>query len=396
MAEHISKKRQKNMILIFIVITMYSFLLCIENGMQPDRLVCVMFLDFLFIALLMFLLENQRLAGKLFKNRTTDYHHMLYGVIAASVLGSVCAFLPAFTRPVLAITIIITAFSSEWLGMCLGIYYSVVLAVTCGMSINELICYLILSLSSSMLFTVWENPALKKNFLLITVCLQTLVPTLFYYLEFEIYELHIQLISLLSGVVLSGILWFLYEKLYDLREHEIDTIMQDMLKEEYSVLKELRNFSIEEYEHAGKVSGIARNIAQAVGADETLCAVAGLYYRIGVMLGDQIAENGDRIAAEQCFPEKVCAILHEYYGVLQLPSNLESAIVQMADGVLCRIEEMRAKDEVNDWNKDMAIFHCLTEFSNNGMYENANLSVHKFLDIREYLVKEKLLYESVN
>ena len=63
----------------------------------------------------------------------------------------------------------------------------------------------------------------------------------------------------------------------------------------------------------------------------------------------------------------------------------------MIDGVLCRIEEMRANDEMNDWNKDMAIYHTLTEFSSNGMYNESGLSMHKFLEIREYLVKEEPL-----
>jgi len=391
MQKHVSRKRINKMMAIFMVMIAYSLLLGIVKGMLLDQLICLVMLDLVFFAVLAFLLEHQRLEGRLCGNRTTDYNRVLLGVILASMLGAVCGFLPAFLRPVLAITLVITGFSSEWLGLCISIYYSIVLAVTCHISVNELICYLILSLACSMLFAAWENASLKKSFVIIIGCLQTIVPTLFYYLEFREYKLSILLISLLFGIVLTIALHFVYEQVYYFREHEIENILQDMLEEEYAVAKELRHFSMKEYEHGRLVSKIARECAKIAGADETLCAVGGLYYRIGILKGEQIAENGELVAAEKCFPEKIYRIIREYYGVIDLPSTPESAIVQMIDGVLCRMEEMRANDEMNAWNKDMAIYHTLTEFSSNGMYNNANLSMHKFLEIREYLVKEDSL-----
>lgn len=388
MTEHISRKRIYKMIAIFMVMTVFSLLLGLIKGMLLDQLLCIVMLDLVFFALLTFLLENQRLTGRLCRNKTTDYNRVLFGVLLSSVLGGICGFLPAFTRPVLAIAIVMNAFSSEWLGLCFSAYYSIILAIACGMGVNELLCYLVLSLSCSMLFAVWENPGLKKNFMLIICCLQMIVPTIFYYFEYRVYEISILLISFLSGIVWVAALHFIYEPLYFSREHEVDNILQDMLDEEFSVLKELRRYSEKEYEHAKLVSNVAREAAKLIGADEVLCAVGGLYYRIGIIKGEQIAENGEKAAAENCFPEKVYQIIKEYYGVLELPSTPESAIVQMIDGVLCRIEEMRENDEMNDWNKDMAIYHTLTEYSSNGMYNNANLSMHKFLEIREYLVKE--------
>ena len=391
MTKHVSRKRIKKMIAIFLVMTAFSVLLGVLKGMLLDQLLCIVMLDLVFFAVLSFLLEHQRLEGRLSKNRTTDYNRLLMGIILTSLLGAVCGFLPEFARPVLAIAVVMTGFSSEWIGLCVSIYYSVILAVVCNMSVNELLCYIILSLACSMLFAAWENSKLKKSFMLIICCLQTVVPTIFYYLQYGEYALNILLISLVLGIVLTVVLHFIYGQVHYFREHEIDNILQDMLDEEYAAIKELRRFSTKEYEHAKLVSKVARECARIAGADEILCAVGGLYYRIGIVKGEQIAENGELVAAEKCFPEKIYQIIKEYYGILALPSTPESAIVQMIDGVLCRIEEMRANDEMNEWNKDMAIYHTLTEFSSNGMYNNANLSMHKFLEIREYLVKEDSL-----
>jgi len=388
MTKHVSRKRIKKMIAIFLVMTAFSVLLGVLKGMLLDQLLCIVMLDLVFFAVLSFLLEHQRLEGRLSKNRTTDYNRLLMGIILTSLLGAVCGFLPEFARPVLAIAVVMTGFSSEWIGLCVSIYYSVILAVVCNMSVNELLCYIILSLACSMLFAAWENSKLKKSFMLIICCLQTVVPTIFYYLQYGEYALNILLISLVLGIVLTVVLHFIYGQVHYFREHEIDNILQDMLDEEYAAIKELRRFSTKEYEHAKLVSKVARECARIAGADEILCAVGGLYYRIGIVKGEQIAENGELVAAEKCFPEKIYQIIKEYYGILALPSTPESAIVQMIDGVLCRIEEMRANDEMNEWNKDMAIYHTLTEFSSNGMYNESGLSMHKFLEIREYLVKE--------
>jgi len=396
MTEHVSRKRIRKMIAIFIVMAVFSLVLSVLKELLLDQLLCIVMLDFVFFAILTFLLEHQRLAGRLSGNKTTDYNRILLGIILASLLGAICGFLPEFTRPILAIAIVMTGFSSEWLGLCVSIYYSIILSIICEMSVYELLCYLVLSLSCSMLFAAWDNPKLKKSFMLIVCCLQTIVPTIFYYLEYGTYALSILLISLVLGLVLTISLGLIYEKVRYFREHEIDNILMDMLDEEYALAKELHRFSDKEYEHAKLVSKVARDCAKIAGADEILCAVGGLYYRIGIIKGEQIAENGELVAAEKCFPEKVYRIIREYYGIIDLPSTPESAIVQMIDGVLCRIEEMYANDEMNDWNRDMAIYHTLTEFSSNGMYNNANLSMHKFLEIREYLVKEEPLYEFIN
>jgi len=103
---------------------------------------------------------------------------------------------------VLAIAVRMTGFSSGWIGLCVSIRYSVILPVVCNMSVNELLCYIILSLACSMLFAAWENSKLKKSFMLIICCLQTVVPTIFYYLQYGEYALNILLISLVLGIVL--------------------------------------------------------------------------------------------------------------------------------------------------------------------------------------------------
>lgn len=391
MTEQVSRKRINKMIAIFLIMTAFSVFLGVIKDMLLDQILCIIVLDLVFFSILSFLLEHERLAGRLSKNRTTDYNRVLMGVLLASLLAAICGFLPEFVKPVLAIAIVMTGFSSEWIGLCVSIYYSMILAITCEMSVNELIGYIVLALACSMLFAAWENSKLKMSFILVICCLQTIIPPIFYYMEYLEFKVSILLISLALGVCLTLVLQFIYDKVRYFRENEIQNILQDMLDEEYAAAKELRRFSEKDYKHGQLVSQVARECARIAGADEIVCAIGGLYYRIGILKGEQIAENGVLVAAEKCFPERIYQIIKEYHGVLEYPSTPESAIIQMIDGVLNRMEEMRANDEMNDWNKDMAIYHTLTEFSSNGMYNQSGLSMHKFLEIREYLVKEDSL-----
>lgn len=398
MTEHISRKRINKMIGIFLVMAAFSIILGIGKGMLTDHLLCIIVLDLVFFTVLAFLLEHQRLEGRLCKNKATDYTCVLIGVILASVTAGISGFLPEFTKPVLLIAVVLTGFCSEWIGLCISIYYCMILAAACQMSTNELISYLILILACSMLSAGWENAKWKKKFILMLCCLQTIIPVLFYYLEYHQNQLHILLISWLLGIVWMIIFQFVYDQIRQYREQEVKNLLRDMLKEEYSAAKELRQFSVKEYKHAQLVSKAAKKCARIAGADEMLCAVSGFYYRIGVLRGETIAENGELLAANLCFPEKVYQIIKEYHGVLELPSTPESAIVQMVDGVLCSIEQMQAgenihswNEDINKWNKDMVIYHTLTEFSSNGMYNQSGLSMHKFFEIREYLLKEDSL-----
>ena len=63
------------------------------------------------------------------------------------------------------------------------------------------------------------------------------------------------------------------------------------------------------------MSGVAEKCAYIVGADAAVCKAAGLYYRIGILDGDPMVENGVARAQNHCFPEKVTEILSEYYGI---------------------------------------------------------------------------------
>lgn len=75
-----------------------------------------------------------------------------------------------------------------------------------------------------------------------------------------------------------------------------------------------------------------------------------------------------------------------------MPSTIESAIVQIVDRMIKKLEALEKTSKIaSGWNKEMVIYQTLNEFSAQGLYDQSGLSMNMFLKIREYLVKEEAL-----
>ena len=78
-------------------------------------------------------------------------------------------------------------------------------------------------------------------------------------------------------------------------------------------------------------------------------------------------------------------ILYEYKGINQHPSSPESAIVQIVDSVMTKVEAMRDNMD-SSWNQEMLIYQTLNEYSNMGMYDDSKITMNQFLKIRNCLI----------
>ena len=136
---------------------------------------------------------------------------------------------------------------------------------------------------------------------------------------------------------------------------------------------------------------MAARLAAGIGADEKLARAGGFYYRIGKLEGEPFIENGVRIAQDNCFSQRLVTILAEYNGEKQLPSSIESAIVQISDMIVTKFDLLDKDTFSSTWNRDIVIYQTMNEKSADGLYDNSGLSMNQFLTIRELLVKEEML-----
>ena len=90
MAEQMSKKRIKNKLLILLVMLTFSVLLMLVKNAMLDQIICIMIVDIVFYAILSFLLENERISGRISSNKTTDFRRIQNAVALASATAFLC------------------------------------------------------------------------------------------------------------------------------------------------------------------------------------------------------------------------------------------------------------------------------------------------------------------
>lgn len=192
---------------------------------------------------------------------------------------------------------------------------------------------------------------------------------------------------LLESIIVVLFDAFLYPRLVAFNEYEQTSAYELLLDEEFPLFSDFKRYSETESNHAKRVSKLAGICGREIGVNDAVCAIGGMYYRIGKMLGKPEIDNAVKTATDYCFPPEIIAILEEYEGKRRLPQTPESAIVQMVNALVTKRELLDQNTMSNSWNEDMVIYQTLNEYSNTGIYDESGISMNQFLRIREKLVQ---------
>ncbi len=361
------------------------------HGKYMDEVFVYWSVALIFLALLLFVLEHNRMHKNISSNKETTFRRILHGYLISWIMVGISSWFPEFLKPMLAIPLIMMAFAAQSITVCISIFLNAMLCLILGSSIYEMILYTFLILSGCMLTDAIEKNRQKIWYELAILAVSTTLPALFYYLAYRETKMSLLLFGAAEGLVLDVFLHFFYLSAVEEREAEIPDMLEDILDDSYPLRRELKQFSKADYMHAKRVSQLSGKCAGVVGADAKICEAAGFYYRIGILEGESIVSGGVRIAQRECFPEDIIRIISEYNGEQALPSNIESAIVHMVDGLIKKLEVLDADMMSSGWNQNMVIYQTLNEFSAQGLYDKSGLSMNMFLKIREYLVNEEAL-----
>ena len=254
-----------------------------------------------------------------------------------------------------------------------------------------LISMCLLTLLGAVLSEALKEERLYRLVSLLILFVNLLIPCIFYYLSYK--EIEAALIPYWLGSAIGTALFsfFVFGFVWRDTRQELDNLLQDILSEDFSEVKGLKDFSVYEYEHAKRVADIAFRCAKAVGLNENLCMAGGFYYRMSRWLGEPYAKNVWRKAKALCFPEPLTKILLEYYGEEQQISSPESALVHMVDALIVKMDLMKNEVGSSQWNKEIVIYQTLNEFSSGGLYDQSGMSMNLFLKVREFLAREETL-----
>lgn len=389
MTEHIVPKRLINVVLMFVLTIAFTFVVCWLKGFYIDQMGCILFLDLIFFMLFYFSLENSRMHGMIGENPATSYRNLTISYSISCIIALLGVYVPAFAKPVLLITLLMSLFGTQSLALTVGFYFSCILSLVTNASLHELISECILCMCGCLVASAVRRKVYRVWISIILGCLSLMIPcTIFYLYNMEL-TASVCVGAFIDAVVCVAFVQILYRMPAIHSGSEVPKLLEEMIQDDYPMVQEIKQFSLAEYNHAIRVSNVSYRCALVIGADERLAAAAGFYYRLGKLEGEPFVENGVKLARNHFFPESVVKILSEYGGEEALPSTVESAIVHMVDALVKKLEVMDKPTMQSEWNQDMLVYQTLNELSSKGIYDKSGMSMNLFLKIREHLVKEE-------
>lgn len=389
--ERISAYRVAAIIGMIISAILSSGVLCYTNKLDKEQIISVIFIVIAFFPIMVFELLYERHREMIGNNAQTTYKRALVGFLFCSIIMVGISFMPEYFKPVLLLPVIMSAYSSDSLGLITGMYFNVLLTFTTGSNFYELLTYTMLVLVGGMLSKMLKHVEYRLFIGIIYLFSSVLFPNLCWYFVNKNVEFNNLLWGIFNGFLVAVYVIAFYPITRERTLREKHYYYGDILSDDFVQIKTIRKSLPNEYYHARKVSELAYKYAFQLDLNADLAAAAGFYYHLGKWEGDPPIENAVRRANELCFPNELIQILKEYNATDDLPSTPESALVHIIDGLLMKLESSDSEVRTSQWNKDVLIHQTLNDFSSAGYYDNSGLSINSFIKVREWLVKEELL-----
>lgn len=377
------------MICLMTVSGITTAIVCgVLNKIEYGSCVALAFCSMFFLIVFVLGMEIYRLKRGWFHEKANNYVRIAISHGICCLATILFVFLPNYMIPILVMAVGMTIVTNSFLGMLAGIFYAVVWNISKNGSVYQFLWALLLLVCGAMMVDFLKEKANRKWAGLVIAVFVLGCTVVFSYLESGKLSINMVIYGMCNGVI-SALLsirlhQWLTEKMSHTREHALERI----ISEDFSLVQVVKNFSKADYEHAKKVSNIARECAKEIGADSFVAAAGGFYYRIGRMEGKPYVENGVMLAKSNYFPMQVVQILSEYNGEKCLPSTVESAIVHIVDSVVAKFDVLDKNTLSSSWNQDILVYQTLNENSAAGLYDKAGFSMNMFLKIRDYLIKE--------
>ena len=385
-----SAKRVGKLALLLLCSILLPTVCGVLHNIRVDHLIVWSFICLVCFLCFALYAERQRLQGEMSMGISNDYSLLTFIYLICLLGACLGSLFPAFAAPVMALSVLCNGAFRTKMGTVLAIYFSLLTGLFSEGSEYEVTAYVLLALAGVFLTELFLQRTLRLWTGILVVCLSVVIPVCCNYLFLHVLEVKTILFSS-AGSLVTLLVLALIPKLRNretvAEEVSLDTIMD----EHYHLRREIERYSTVDYNHALRTSQVAARIAVGIGADEKLARAGGFYYRIGKLEGEPFIENGVRIAQDNCFSQRLVAILAEYNGEQRLPGSIESAIVQIADMIVTKFDLLDKDTFSSTWNRDIVIYQSMNEKSAEGLYDNSGLSMNQFLTIRELLVKEEML-----
>ena len=377
-------------VLCFLAFFAFEIVLAFTKRSGLDVLILCIIITAILLILFVLELRNLRLFGIILYDGTS-YRNIFIGITLALIIGFAGSEFNNYLFPAAAIAIVLTAFMDMRLSLTIGLFINIVFTVLSESGIYVFMNTVLLLLIGAVLSDLRRDSRISIVCTLLIVILQAVLPEIFYYFERFSYEKDLFYNSVILGLIDALLLCIIFPLLHKSEKNEKQAVFENILDDDYSLVSDIRHFSVAEYEHARRVERASRKCAELVNADSFIAAAGGFYYKLGVMYGEPERENAIKAAIDHCFPKEVIEIISEYKQEDFLPKTKEEAIVNIVSEVITRLELIDSDTLNGGWNKSMVIIKLCNDRSAKGIYDDSGLGLNQFLKIRDYLSGEDLM-----
>lgn len=383
--------RTNSILAIVLVTLVLTVSLCVSRRLALKEWICLLLLDVVYLAIFIFRLEYDRRKERLANNSQSSFVKVacFYAVCGGLVVGM--SFLPDFTKPVILVPLLLCAPANAVIALMAGLFFDLLLVLACGGSIYVMLTFLLLTLFGALLVEPLLEQAYRLPAALILGFLNLLIPVALRFWAYGEGKTEDLLYGLGGGALTGLAAFFLFPLLRRMCVQEMDKLYIRVVSDDFPKVKNLREYSQDEYKYARRVSEIAFRCAKVVGCDPNLCRAGAFYYNMKSWPGEPYQVDVRDSASRLCFPEKLTRILLEYHGENEKPSSPESALVHMVDALNKKMEIFDRNEADNQWDRNMVIYQALNEYSGTGLYDQSGLSMNQFLLARGYLASKGVL-----
>ncbi len=390
------KDRVKLFIIFLITLTCGGFVMPFITGSYGDQIILFVVLSFCAGLLLVLYMEKRALNTKTIEMYERNIKLPLITVIVSTIVVIALSLLSAnvfgmLIVPFAFIVMINAAAFDTAFGVLVTLLYvcwETLLNAFSTYTLTAVILYVIAGAAVLKLFDKKET--ILKGALIMIAALFTISFGLVFMDGLSITSKDL-ISAMVNACVNTGLSLAVLPFIFTARSRFRTNSFADFLSSNHPVQKMMLSFSKVDYAHAQKVSILCGKCAEICGVQVDVCMMAGMYYRVGRMYGRPYVSNGVKIGMDYNFPPEVIEILAEYDGEYRAPSSVESALVNIVDCVVTKLEMVKTdKTFKSVWNKEMLIMNTLNERSQLGLYDKSGLSMNSFIKIRNYLVKEEI------
>lgn len=162
---------------------------------------------------------------------------------------------------------------------------------------------------------------------------------------------------------------------------------------ECQLLTRLKTISPEDYHKTVHIVYFCDRVSAAVGLDAQIVKCAGLYHRIGVILGAYNWENTKAVCTEGGIPQDVLDILEEFEDASVPMRRAETTVLYMADCVVNSIQFLFTRNK--DFKLDYAdiVEAIFKQKYDAGVFKTSELSLSQYEKMKTVFKEEKLYYD---